>query len=293
MASQNSKKTLIPAISYSSLSRTWKRVRGRKARLAWGFVFHANFKPSWFFNLLIIHRMKKCPFCAEEIQDDAVICKHCKSNLSAPASAVPAMKSFRLEPQNGDKTKEQTGMAIFLIIVLLVWLVIYIYSSIQKDTKKSQSQTQSVTASEQIPAVIPSAETQKLSAERKKFDSKMGNNAEAAATAKGFLSGFKEIGVTAVTVKLEAPQNAEDYYSAGGDLKTYRSKVTAITVAVFVKSSTWELTPDSLKKDFVTTLVGVRTLYPNATPKVIVTNGTRTVAEGSWNSVSGPKVELK
>lgn len=184
-------------------------------------------------------------------------------------------------------------MAVFLVVVLLVWLVIYVYGSIQKDTKKSQSQTQSVTASEQIPAVIPSAETQKLSAERKKFDSKMGNNAEAAATAKGFLSGFKEIGVTAVMVKLEASQNAEDYYSVGGDLKTYRSKVTAVTVAVFVKNSAWERTPDSLKKDFVATLVGVRTLYPNAIPKIIVTNGTRTVAEGSWSSFSGPKVELK
>lgn len=36
--------------------------------------------------------MIRCPFCKEEIQDDAVVCKHCSSGL-ATAAAKEKIKS--------------------------------------------------------------------------------------------------------------------------------------------------------------------------------------------------------
>lgn len=38
--------------------------------------------------------MKTCPFCAEEIQDAAIVCKHCHANLQtgqAPTASVVAV----------------------------------------------------------------------------------------------------------------------------------------------------------------------------------------------------------
>ena len=61
--------------------------------------------------------MKPCPFCAEEIQDQATVCKHCGKNLSTSASLQRA--GFNLMGA-GCGIMILTVVGLFILIFLAV-----------------------------------------------------------------------------------------------------------------------------------------------------------------------------
>jgi hypothetical protein len=93
--------------------------------------------------------MTKCPFCAEDIQEAAVVCKHCKRDLPKPKEAKAA---------KGATSRRTLGLLAVAVVAAMVLVAQVLRASAEEERQRELARLQREAAPPvRQPTVIPIA----------------------------------------------------------------------------------------------------------------------------------------